>query len=707
MEKDYVLPSDTLRFLEILGKDPTSTNVRMIRNDHSICRTSQKGICLPETLMKWSTQGAGIFLVVNDGGDSDASITRCCALFIEHDDLSIEEQAICWKGILPEPTMQVHTGGKSLHQYWVFQEPVDQERWRELTKKAIIRFKSDPTVKNPSRLMRLPGYTYFNKQGASGKASYFYSCSGTKYSVDELEKAFADVMIISSHSNQSRSPSSKNSDWHAANPCPICGRDIDDKCRMHVDQTLVQCHIGDTFMPPDGEINSILKGSDNQLWKRNQGAANVYGDAISYRLNEEKQNKNEIKTKADLITFVNQEYGKRLAWNDLKKRLELDEMPVKDLNLWHCKFAEEHGLQHTSCNVSDVVLHVGKKNTYNPVHKFLLKAEEVLPVCALDDIGAKYLGLKTPIESRIFGVHLLASVYRAFHPGYQYDQILIMRGPQGVGKTRTIKTLAGSPEHYIATTVIQQEKDFLMQLGTCWHVEFEEIDGHIDSKHEASLKALISRHTDNYRAPYAASLQDQPRPSIFWGTTNQEKLLVDPTGNRRMMIINLTKLVNHELLQNDLFGIWSAVMKVYRLGIPPELTPDDILEVAKIATDAFKEDPWLGIIEAHIEGTPVVFENHILSSVINMETRNIRGGRSGEVRRVRDCLKQLGYQRYDQQVNGLNKFQKGYAERTRGVWFISSVETTSNGEQVVELLRAAMKELPLGPGFKPFKESPF
>ena len=699
MEKDYVLPSDTLRFLEILGKDPASTRVRMIPNKRSICRAPQKGICVPETLMEWKTKMASIYLVVNDGGDDDASITKCLALFLEHDELKIEEQAICWKGILPEPSMQVYTGGKSLHQYWVFEEPVDPERWRELTQKAIIRFRSDPTVSNPSRLMRLPGYTYFNKEGSPSVKSFLFSSSGIRYSVNELEEALANVVITPVAKAQSLVSSSCNSDWKAAKPCPICGRDIDDKCRMHVDNKFVQCHVGDTFMPPDGKNGSTLKGIDGQLWKRRRSASNVYGDAIGFSLVEDNDTEINIKTKADLISFINKEYGPDLAWNDLKKRLEYDDKVYQDLNLLHCELAENHGVQATSSNVSDAFLYVSKKFAYNPVHDLLLKAEGVEPICELDEIGTNYLGLKTPIESRILGIHLLASVYRAFKPGYEYDQILIMRGPQGVGKTRAIKTLAGSPEHYISTTAVQQEKDFLMQLGTCWHVEFEEIDGHIDSKHEAALKALISRHYDNYRAPYAAAVQDQPRPSIFWGTTNQEKLLVDSTGNRRMMIIDINSPVNHQLLQKDLLGIWAVVMKAYRAGVKPILTLDERRLVDQIAIGAFKEDPWLSTIDAHIEDTPVVFEHNIYKTVLGIEVANIRGGRSGPAQRVYDCLKQLGYKKYEYQINGLDKFQKGYKSRTRGAWFAPEVVPTANGEQVVSLLKAANKELSVGPGF--------
>ena len=64
--------------------------------------------------------GWNLYLVINRGGNSKLEITECCALFIEYDDRSKQEQLDIWKGLgLPEPTFQNDTGGKSIHQYFV------------------------------------------------------------------------------------------------------------------------------------------------------------------------------------------------------------------------------------------------------------------------------------------------------------------------------------------------------------------------------------------------------------------------------------------------------------------------------------------------------------------------------------------------------------------------------------------------------------
>jgi len=701
MKNHFEPPEESLRFLQILGKDPNQTHIRLIHNRRSCGVGALKGMYQATTLAQWVSLNASIYVVVNDGGNADTNINSCVALFIEHDKISKEEQAVCYKDILPEPTMQIDTGGKSLHQYWVFDQPVTVDQWHLLTQKAIKALGSDPSVSNPSRLMRLPGFRYYDKEGNQGSCSRIYSCSGKKYRYDELFSSLASLEITPASARVTHTRRSSNHDWRAAMPCPICGRDLDEKCRMSSDETYIQCHLGDTFCPPQKKLGETLKGHDGQLWKRKNNTSNVYGDAVGYEL-VKTEAKIKVSSLDQLIGFVRNQFGNRLAWNSLKQRLELDDKAIQDLNLAYMELAEQFGIHQKAAAVQDAFLYVGKQNAYHPVKDFLLAAEAADSDLQLEEIGAQYIGFRSRIESVMFGNHLLAAVYRAFEPGYPYDQILILRGSQGVGKTRTIKILAGRPDHYISSSVIQQDKDFLLQLGSCWHCELEEIDGHIDSRHEAQLKALISRHTDNYRAPYAAASQDQPRQCVLTGTTNQSKLLVDATGNRRFLIATIPSAVDLPRLERDLTKIWSTVMKAYRRGVKPYLTTDEQAEAALIAAASFKEDPWLSIVEAAIKDEPVVFEHAILRGALQLEPKNLKGGRSSESRRVKDCLTLLGYKAHESQVNGLDKAKPGnvgWAARTRGVWFAPGITPTSNGQEVVDIIVKAGKKLPPGPQY--------
>jgi hypothetical protein len=100
------------------------------------------------------------------GAQADADINDIPALFVEWDDKPIDWQISAWQEFgLPEPSIQVHTGGKSIHCYWVLDEPTTPAEWRVLIQRLIAHTGADPANKNPSRLMRLPGSIYINKQG--------------------------------------------------------------------------------------------------------------------------------------------------------------------------------------------------------------------------------------------------------------------------------------------------------------------------------------------------------------------------------------------------------------------------------------------------------------------------------------------------------------------------------------------------------------
>ena len=112
-------------------------------------------------LMKHNSLGRGIFYVVNYGGDSDSEITRINAVFMECDELSIDEQLKKINEFKLTPSMIIKTR-KSLHTYW-FVKDVAVKDFRPIQKALIKHFNSDPACINESRVLRLPNF-YHNKQ---------------------------------------------------------------------------------------------------------------------------------------------------------------------------------------------------------------------------------------------------------------------------------------------------------------------------------------------------------------------------------------------------------------------------------------------------------------------------------------------------------------------------------------------------------------
>lgn len=178
------------RFLELLGK-PQGIRLRAFFHSSDPRKagdSGRKGSGGPALIEQWQLEGRGIYLVINDGGDSDHEITDCRALFCEWDDRPAEWQRTAWRDLgLPQPTMQVATGGKSIHSYWVLREPLPPDRWRDLQRRLLDHAEADRSLKNPSRVMRLPGCWYMRPGDQPGEMVRIIEDSGHRYSAAEIE----------------------------------------------------------------------------------------------------------------------------------------------------------------------------------------------------------------------------------------------------------------------------------------------------------------------------------------------------------------------------------------------------------------------------------------------------------------------------------------------------------------------------------------
>jgi hypothetical protein len=182
-------------FLQALGKNG-ETRARGI----SAWKDWAKNDALDEQVVtRWQLRGANAYIVINDGGDDDESITACRAAFCEWDDRPTDWQVTAWKELnLPEPSLQVFTGGKSIHNYWIFDQPIAVEPWRALQQRLIAHAKSDKNLKNPSRVMRLPGTWHLscgdqNPRVVVDQQAQIIHDSGLRYSLDQLDQAIPQL----------------------------------------------------------------------------------------------------------------------------------------------------------------------------------------------------------------------------------------------------------------------------------------------------------------------------------------------------------------------------------------------------------------------------------------------------------------------------------------------------------------------------------
>lgn len=174
------------QFLAALGKPKGATRLRGFYAKSDPRKASDhgaKGSPSRSLIEDWVADKRGVYVVINNGGDKDADITECIALFCEWDDKPKDWQVAAWKELgLPEPTIQVDTGGKSIHNYWVLSGPVSPEAWKPVQTRLLEHADADRALKNPSRVMRLPG----TRHPETGELAQVIHLSDARYSITDF-----------------------------------------------------------------------------------------------------------------------------------------------------------------------------------------------------------------------------------------------------------------------------------------------------------------------------------------------------------------------------------------------------------------------------------------------------------------------------------------------------------------------------------------
>ncbi len=176
--------------LSYLGYNTDEVCLRFFYHSDNPKKSGDKGRKLNtldwKAIANYQQDERGVYVVVNGGGHEDKDIKQCAAIFCEWDDRPIEDQLLHWETLgFFEPTFTVYSGDKSAQPYWVFDTPIEPEKWRELQRLLIEVMGADPSNKNPSRVFRLAGGWHI-KPGREPRKTEIVQESGQKYSYQEL-----------------------------------------------------------------------------------------------------------------------------------------------------------------------------------------------------------------------------------------------------------------------------------------------------------------------------------------------------------------------------------------------------------------------------------------------------------------------------------------------------------------------------------------
>jgi predicted P-loop ATPase len=281
--------------------------------------------------------------------------------------------------------------------------------------------------------------------------------------------------------------------------------------------------------------------------------------------------------------------SRRILWNDD------DDACLRNY------LSDIYGISHKQ-NVADAMAEVKQDNAFHPVRDYLngleWDGEKRLDAVLIDYLGAD----DTPYNRGVTRKMLIAAVGRIMKPGIKFDQILVLVGAQGAGKSYFLRKLGRGWTSDSLDSI--KGKDAYEQLQGAWLIELAELKATRRAETEA-VKHFTAKQTDRFRVSYGHHVDEFPRQCVFFGTTNINMFLIDKTGNRRWWPVTVRKdrhkkSVWNDMTESEIDQIWAEAKAAWDAH-ETLLLPAELEKEAQAMQEAhLEEDDKFGLVEDYL-----------------------------------------------------------------------------------------------------------
>ena len=316
-----------------------------------------------------------------------------------------------------------------------------------------------------------------------------------------------------------------------------------------------------------------------------------------------------------LLILENDPLLKNIVYNELANDIEIVgeiAWPVKS-RFWRdaddaqliCYINDKYG-NFTKENYVNAVTKVVDDRSYHPIKQYLESLPEWDGTSRVETFLIDYFGAEdTPYSRAIIKKILVAAYMRIYHPGIKFDYIMVLNGPQGVGKSTAIAKLGMDWYSDSLSVSDMNDKTAAEKLQGYWILEIGELAG-MKKADIDKVKAFISRQDDKYRASFGRRVNSHPRQCIFFATTNEQNgYLRDNTGNRRFWPIKTPGTGSKkawELTSDEVKQIWAEVKVLAEKGESLFIDDKLIAEAAEeAAQEAMQHDEREGLVREYLD----------------------------------------------------------------------------------------------------------
>ena len=287
-----------------------------------------------------------------------------------------------------------------------------------------------------------------------------------------------------------------------------------------------------------------------------------------------------------------------IAYNELTNVIEIEDkqgkikpLEKRDKELLRVEIEKRFKFKAKLIDLDTAIVSASERYRYHPIKNKILDTKwDGIP--RAESFFIDVLGVEdNDFNRECTRKWLLASLTRLFDNGIKFDEMIILQGGQGIGKSTTLQRL--SLGYYTDITDKLSDETTFKVMRT-WLVELSELST-MKKTDSDTFKAWLSATKDTVRKKYGGDPDDYPRAFTILGTTNNKEILKDRTGNRRYWLMYCEKenIKNTiwSLDNNYILQLWSEVYQWYKNGENLLISDETKLYMEKLSSGALEHNP--------------------------------------------------------------------------------------------------------------------
>lgn len=247
-------------------------------------------------------------------------------------------------------------------------------------------------------------------------------------------------------------------------------------------------------------------------------------------------------------------------------------------------------LDKSNYEMVDKFVHGPLVDKYDPFKEFIEKNKDRSAVGVIEQLFSSVKTKDDPFFLH-FGRKWFVGIISAIH-GKHSPLMLVLTGGQSTGKTEFFRRLLPAELHdesrtypdYYAESKLDLGKDDEIMMTQKLIIMDDEMGGK-SKKESKRLKELTSKQTFSLREPYGRHNVDLRRLAVLCGTTNDNEILNDPTGNRRIIPIHVESIDYASYNKVDKVALFMEAYRLWADGFPWQLDRHDIAYLNKDANE--------------------------------------------------------------------------------------------------------------------------